>query len=67
MSNRRIEAIYNEMPYQIKANVGFPDAYLFLTNDQEQFIIDLFENERIAVKEVLLETIDEMKGLVDEL
>tara|TARA_B100000212_G_C27063930_1_gene401029 strand:+ start:217 stop:420 length:204 start_codon:yes stop_codon:yes gene_type:complete len=67
MSNKRIEAIYNEMPYQIKANVGFPDAYLFLTNDQEQFIIDLFENERIAVKEVLLETIDEMKGLVDEL
>ena len=41
--------------------------YLFLTNDQEQFIIDLFENERTAVKEVLLETIDEMKGLVDEL
>ena len=67
MSTKRIEAVYNEMPYQIKANVGFPDAYLFLTNDQEQFIIDLFENERIAVKEVLLETIDEMKGLVDEL
>ena len=67
MSTKRIEAVYNEMPYQIKANVGFPDAYLFLTNDQEQFIIDLFENERTAVKEVLLETIDEMKGLVDEL
>tara|TARA_B100000927_G_C16457746_1_gene466582 strand:- start:748 stop:951 length:204 start_codon:yes stop_codon:yes gene_type:complete len=67
MSTRSIEKIYNEMPYQIKANIGFPDAYLFLTNDQEQFIIELFENERIAVKEVLLETIDEMKGLVDEL
>lgn len=59
--------VYNQMPYQVKESVGFPDAYIFLTNEQEQFIIELFENERQAVKETLLETIDEMKGLVDEL
>lgn len=67
MNTKHLEQVYNEMPYQIKARVGFPDAYIFLTNEQEQFIIDLFENERHAVKETLLETIDEMKGLIDEL
>ena len=67
MNTKHLELIYNEIPYQIKDMVGFPDAYLFLTNEQEQFIIELFENEREAVKESLLETINEMKGLVDEL
>lgn len=67
MNTKQLEQVYNEMPYQIKACVGFPDAYIFLTNEQEQFIIDLFENERQAVKETLLETVDEMKGLIDEL
>ena len=67
MNTKYLESIYNQMPYQVKENVGFPDAYIFLTNDQEQFIMELFENERQAVKETLLETIDEMKGLVDEL
>lgn len=67
MNTKQLESIYDEIPYQIKDMVGFPDAYIFLTNEQEQFIIELFENERQAVKETLLETIDEMKGLVDEL
>ena len=67
MNTKYIESVYNEIPYQIKSNVGFPDAYIFLTNDQEQFIIELFENERQAVKETLLETVEEMKGLIDEL
>lgn len=67
MNKKQLESIYNEMSYHTKDSVGFPDVYLFLTNDQEQFIIGLFENERQAVKEVLLETIEEMKGLVDEL
>ena len=67
MSTRKLESIYNEMPYQVKESVGFPDAYIFLTNEQEQFIIELFENERQAVKVTLLETVDEMKGLIDEL
>ena len=47
--------------------VNFPDAYMFLTNEQEQFIIELHENERKLVKEALQERISEMKGLVDEL
>ena len=67
LNTKYVEMVYNQMPYQIKEGVGFPDAYIFLTNEQEQFIIELFENERQAVKETLLETIDEMKGLVDEL
>ena len=67
MNIKHLERTYNEIPYQVKDNIGFPDAYIFLTNDQEQFIIELFENERKAVKSELLETIDEMKGLVNEL
>jgi myo-inositol catabolism protein IolC len=67
MNTRRLEQVYNEIPFQIKESIGFPDAYIFLTNEQEQFIIDLFENERQAVKDTLLETVDEMKGLIDEL
>tara|TARA_A200000159_G_C7307713_1_gene333098 strand:- start:1294 stop:1497 length:204 start_codon:yes stop_codon:yes gene_type:complete len=67
MKTKYLEQVYNEISYQIKACVGFPDAYILLTNEQEQFIIDLFENERQAVKETLLETVEEMKGLIDEL
>lgn len=67
MNTKHLESIYDQIPYQVKEIVGFPDAYIFLTNEQEQFIIELFENERQAVKETLLETINEMKGLVDEL
>ena len=67
MNTKQLESVYNEIPFQIKNIVGFPDAYMFLTNDQEQFIMKLFEDERKAVKDSLLETINEMKGLVDEL
>ena len=67
MNTKHLEQVYDEIPFQVKECVGFPDAYIFLTNEQEQFIIDLFENERQAVKEALLETVDEMKGLIDEL
>lgn len=67
MNTKYLESVYNEIPYQIKEIVGFPDAYIFLTNDQEQFIMELFCNERKIVKEALQETIVEMKGLVDEL
>ena len=67
MNVKHLERVYNEIPYQIKESVGYPDAYIFLTNEQEQFIMELFENERQAVKETLLETVEEMKGLIDEL
>ena len=67
MNNKYLERVYNEISYPVKQSVGFPDVYIYLTNDQEQFIIELFENERHAVKETLLETIEEMKELVNEL
>ncbi len=67
MNTKYLEEVYNNMSYHTKDAIGFPSAYIFLTNEQEQFIIDLFENERSAVKESLLETIQEMKELVDEL
>jgi hypothetical protein len=67
MNTKHLEPIYNELSYHVKDSVGFPDVYIYLTNDQEQFIIELFENERQAVKETLLETISEMKELVNEL
>ena len=67
MNTKHLEKVYNEITYHLKEEVGFPDAYIFLTNEQEQFIMELFENEREAVKETLLETVEEMKGLIDEL
>lgn len=67
MNSKHLEIVYNEIPYQIKQIVGFPDAYIFLTNEQEQFIIEMFENERQAVKETLLKKVEEMKGIIDEL
>ena len=67
MNIKNLESVYNEIPFQIKDMVGFPDSYIFLTVDQERFIMDLFENEREAVKETLLETVEEMKGLINEL
>jgi len=67
LNNKYLERIYNEIPFQIKQTVGFPDAYIFLTSEQERFIMDLFENERNAVKESLLGTVEEMKELINEL
>lgn len=67
MNTKHLETIYNQISYHLKEDVGFPDAYIFLTNEQEQFIMELFQNEREAVKETLLETVEEMKGLIDEL
>lgn len=67
MNTKHLEAIYNEILYEVKEQVGFPDLYIFLTSAQETFIVDLFQNERRAVKETLQETIEEMRGLVDEL
>tara|TARA_B100001094_G_scaffold327717_2_gene386517 strand:+ start:563 stop:766 length:204 start_codon:yes stop_codon:yes gene_type:complete len=67
LNTKHLEAIYNEIPYQVKDEVGFPDVYIFLTLEQERFIMDLFQNERETVKRTLLETIKEMKELVNEL
>ena len=67
MFENKLEQSYNELSYHIKEDVGFPDAYIFLTIEQERFIMELFQKEREVVKRSLLETVKEMKELVDEI
>lgn len=67
MSEKYLEKVYNQLSYHIKSDVNFPDAYIFLTNEQQRFIIEMFETEREAVKEALIDSINEMKELVDEI
>lgn len=62
-----LEEAYNELDYSTKEDIGFPPVYMFLTSEQERFILELYKKERLAVKESLLETVQEMKGLIDEL
>ncbi len=64
---KNIEETYNMMPALIKAHAGLPDNYINLTIDQKRFIIEMFDIDREAVKTSLLETLEEMKGLVNEL
>ena len=64
---KNIEETYNLMPTLIKAHVGMPDNYINLTTDQKRFIIEMFDIDREAVKASLMETLEEMKGLVNEL
>ena len=62
-----IEDTYNMMPALIKAHAGLPDNYINLTTDQKRFIIEMFDIDREAVRASLKETLEEMKGLVNEL
>ena len=64
---KNIEETYNMMPTIIKQHAGMPDNYINLTTDQKRFIIEMFDIDREAVKASLIETLEEMKGLVDEL
>ena len=64
---KNIEETYNMMPTIIKQHAGMPDNYINLTTDQKRFIIEMFDIDREAVKASLMETLDEMKGLVNEL
>ncbi len=64
---KNIEETYDLMPSIVKQHAGMPDSYKDLTNDQERFIMEMFQIDREAVKTTLLETLEEMKGLVDEL
>ena len=64
---KNIEETYDLMPSIVKQHAGMPDSYKDLTNDQERFIMEMFQIDREAVKITLLETLEEMKGLVDEL
>ena len=64
---KKIEETYDMMPALIKEHAGLPDNYKDLTNDQERFIMEMFQVDREAVKKSLLETVEEMKELVNEL
>ena len=64
---KNLEETYNMMPTIIKQHAGMPDNYINLTTDQKRFIIEMFDIDREAVKASLMETLDEMKGLVNEL
>ena len=63
----KIEDAYNNMPTFTKEDAGFPDNFINLTREQESFIMDLFDFERDSLKKDILETLDEVRGLVDEL
>lgn len=64
---KNIEETYDLMPSIVKQHAGMPDSFKDLTNDQERFIMEMFQIDREAVKSTLLETLEEMKGLVNEL
>ena len=65
MSN--IEETYELVPTLIKEHAGLPDLYKDLTNDQERFIMEMFQIDREVVKATLLETVEEMKELVNDI
>ena len=64
---KNVEETYDLMPSIIKQHAGMPESYKDLTNDQERFIMEMFQIDREAVKSTLLETLEEMKGLINEL
>ena len=62
-----IEETYDIMPSIIKEHAGLPDLFKDLTNEQERFIMEMFQIDREAVKATLLETVEEMKELVNDI
>tara|TARA_Y100001938_G_C8096028_1_gene438204 strand:- start:3844 stop:4041 length:198 start_codon:yes stop_codon:yes gene_type:complete len=64
---KNVEETYDIMPSIIKEHAGMPNSYRDLTNDQERFIIEMFQIDREAVKATLLETVEEMKELVNDI
>tara|TARA_B100001094_G_C17998729_1_gene704025 strand:- start:639 stop:836 length:198 start_codon:yes stop_codon:yes gene_type:complete len=64
---KNIEETYDIMPSIIKEHAGLPDSFKDLTNDQERFIMEMFQIDREVVKVTLLETIEEMKELVNDI
>tara|TARA_B100000902_G_C27240919_1_gene879929 strand:- start:545 stop:742 length:198 start_codon:yes stop_codon:yes gene_type:complete len=64
---KKIEETYDIMPSIIKEHAGMPDSYKDLTNEQERFIMEMFQIDREAVKATLLETVEEMKELVNDI
>jgi len=64
---KNVEETYDMMPSIIKEHAGMPELYKHLTNDQERFIMEMFQIDREAVKATLLETVEEMKELVNDI
>tara|TARA_Y100001938_G_C7761625_1_gene268845 strand:- start:171 stop:368 length:198 start_codon:yes stop_codon:yes gene_type:complete len=64
---KNLEETYNMMPTIVKQHAGMPDNFINLTSDQKRFIIEMFDIDREAVKATLMETLEEMKGLINEL
>jgi len=62
-----IEETYELVPTMVKEHAGLPDLYKDLTNDQERFIMEMFQIDREVVKATLLETVEEMKELVNDI
>ena len=62
-----IEETYELVPALVKEHAGLPDLYKDLTNDQERFIMEMFQIDREVVKATLLETLEEMKELVNDI
>tara|TARA_R100000908_G_C3670637_1_gene93686 strand:+ start:206 stop:439 length:234 start_codon:yes stop_codon:yes gene_type:complete len=61
------EQRYNDLPDNTKDEIGFPTNYLYLTIEQERFILDLLDGHKKTIKTELLDMMDEMKELVDEI
>ena len=64
---KNIEETYDIMPSIIKEHAGLPDLFKDLTSDQERFIMEMFQIDREVVKATLLETVEEMKELVNDI
>ena len=63
----KVEETYNAMSYSIKEDVGFPDSFINLTREQERFIMDLYFADKEIVKCELLQSIEEMKEIINEI
>jgi hypothetical protein len=61
------EKRYNDLLCSTKEEIGFPTNYLYLTIEQERFILDLLDGHEKAIKNDLLDMMSEMKELVDEI
>tara|TARA_B100001250_G_C19590608_1_gene696174 strand:+ start:262 stop:462 length:201 start_codon:yes stop_codon:yes gene_type:complete len=63
----RIEEAYNNMSSITKEDVGFPDNFISLTREQEQFIIDLYFIDSDGIKNRLMQSIEEMKETINDI
>jgi hypothetical protein len=62
-----IEDRYNNLSDLAKEDIGFPSTYLYLTNAQESFILDILDGHEKAIKKELTSLLEEMKELIDDI